>query len=40
MVVERITYDVIVGNSSQDPNSLRVELDLFAEPDETTEEPA
>ncbi|GHB21576.1 glycosyl hydrolase [Pseudovibrio japonicus] len=40
MVVERITYDVIVGSFSQDPNSLRVELDLFAEPDEATEEPA
>ncbi len=40
MVVERILYEVIVGSSSQDPNSLRVELNLFGELNEATEEPA
>ncbi|KZL14102.1 glycoside hydrolase family 3 C-terminal domain-containing protein [Pseudovibrio sp. Ad26] len=40
MVVERIVYEVVVGSSSQDPNSLRLELDLFGELNETTEEPA
>ncbi|SFT95134.1 beta-glucosidase [Pseudovibrio denitrificans] len=37
MVVERILYDVIVGGSSQDPNSLRQELKLFGELDEVAE---
>ncbi|KZL18812.1 Thermostable beta-glucosidase B [Pseudovibrio axinellae] len=40
MVVERINYDVIVGGSSQDPNSLSSELDLFGEPPKSTEKPA
>ncbi len=37
MEVEDIIYDVIVGGSSHDPDHLRGELKLFAEPCEITE---